>query len=270
MWLDQLQQDLRYALRSFARSPLFAFTAVLSLAVGIGADTAIFSVANSLLLRAPAGVAVLHGLVDISGSERGDGFGIKQVSFPDYLDIRERATTLEDICGYEPVAEPMSLAGAKGAERVFGHRVTANYFAVLGVGSAAGRLFDPRPREQSSAAQTVVLSYGFWTRRFNRDPSIIQQRISINGTPFTVVGVASPEFEGTSLVRTDILVPLSTTASPTSYLAQRHLGWALLRARLRPGVSLSQASAEVETIGELSCPFSSLSFGQIAGPSRWT
>jgi predicted permease len=249
MWFDQLQQDLRYALRSFTRSPLFAFTAVLSLAIGIGADTAIFSLANALLLRAPAGVAAPHRLADINGTERGDAFGIRQISFPDFIDIRERATTLEDICGSEPAAEPMSFAGAEGAERVFGHRVTTNYFAVLGVHSAAGRLFDTRATEQSSAEQSVVLSYGFWTRRFNRDPSIIQQTIWLNGRPVTVIGVASPEFEGTSLIRTDIWVPLSITPSPTSYLAQRHLGWALLRARLRPGVSLSQASAEVETIG---------------------
>ena len=251
MRFEQMQQDLRYALRSFARSPLFAFTAVLSLAVGIGADTAIFSVANSLLLRPPSGVTAPGRLVDISGTERGDGFGIKQVSFPDFLDVRDRATTLEDICGYDPVAEPMSLVGTEGAERVFGHRVTPNYFAVLGVGSAAGRLFDARPSGASSEQETVVLSYGFWTRRYNRDPSIIRQRISVNGKPSTIVGVASPEFEGTSLVRTDIWVPLSTTVSATSNLAERNLGWALLRARLRPGVSVSQASAEVETIGRL-------------------
>lgn len=143
----------------------------------------------------------------------------------------------------------MSLAGTDGAERIFGHRVTTNYFAVLGVRSAAGRLFDTRASEQSAAEQTLVLSHKFWTRRFNRDPSIIGQTVSVNSFHFIVVGVAAPEFKGTSLIAADIWVPLSTTSSPTSYLAQRSLGWGLLRGRLKPGVSVSQAAAEVDTIG---------------------
>lgn len=88
MWFDQLQQDLRYALRSFARSPVFALTAVLSLAVGIGADTAIFTIANSLLLRPPAGVTAPDRLVDISGTERDDAFGVNEISFPNFGDLR--------------------------------------------------------------------------------------------------------------------------------------------------------------------------------------
>jgi predicted permease len=249
MWFDYLQQDLRYALRSFARSPIFAFTAVLSLAVGIGADTAVFTIANSLLLRPPAGVTAPDRLVDISGIERDHAFGVNEISFPNFGDLRSRTITLDDICGYEPVSEPMSFAGADGAERIFGHRVTTNYFAVLGVGSAGGRLFDTRASEQSAAEQTVVLSHRFWTRRFNRDQSIFGQTVSLNSSQFTVVGVAAPAFEGTSLIATDIWVPLSTTSSPASYLAQRDLGWALLRGRLKPGVSVAQAAAEVDTIG---------------------
>ena len=220
MWFDDLHQDLRYALRSFARSPIFALTAVLSLAVGIGADTAVFTIANSLLLRPPAGVTAPERLVDISGIERDDRFGVNEISFLNFGDLRSRTTTLDDICGYEPVSEPMSLAGTDAAERIFGHRVTTNYFAVLGVGSAAGRLFDTRASEQSAAEQTVVLSHRFWTRRFNRDQSIIGQTVSLNSSQFTIVGVAAPEFEGTSLIATDIWVPLITTSS----LAQRDLG----------------------------------------------
>jgi predicted permease len=245
MWFDDLHQDLRYALRSFARSPIFVLTAVLSLAVGIGADTAIFTIANSLLLRPPAGVTAPERLVDISGIERDDRFGVNEISFLNFGDLRSRTTTLDDIYGYEPVSEPMSLAGTDAAERIFGHRVTTNYFAVLGVGSAAGRLFDTRASEQSAAEQTVVLSHRFWTRRFNRDQSIIGQTVSLNSSQFTIVGVAAPEFEGTSLIATDIWVPLITTSS----LAQRDLGWALLRGRLKPGVSVAQSAAEVETIG---------------------
>ena len=251
MWFDHLQQDVRYALRSCSRNSVLALTAVLSIAIGIGADTAIFSVANGLLLRPPAGVTAPEHLLDISGTERGQAFGINEISFANFVDLRDRTTTLEDICGYEPVAEPMSLAGPDGAERVFGHRVTTNYFVVLGVRSAAGRLFDTGASEHFAAEDNVVLSHRFWTRRFQGDASIIGRTISLNGAPFTVGGVAAPEFDGTSVVRTDVWVPLSTRTSPTSYLAQRDLGWALLRARVKPGVSLSQAIAETETIGRV-------------------
>jgi predicted permease len=247
MWLEQLRQDVRYALRSFARSPLFALTAVLSLAIGIGADTTVFTVANGLLLKPPAGVTEPDRLVDISGTEDDDAFGINQISFPNFADIRARATTLDDVYGYEPFAEPMSLAGADGAERIFGHRVTTSYFAVLGMGHAAGRLFDTR--EQAAAEHTVVLSHRFWTRRFNQNPAILGQTVSLNGSPFTVVGVAAPGFEGTSLIATDVWVPLATTASVGSFLEQRGLGWALVRARLKRGISVSQAAAELNGLG---------------------
>jgi predicted permease len=247
MWFEQLQQDVRYALRYFARSPLFALTAVLSLAIGIGADTTVFTVTNGLLLKPPAGVTEPNRLVDISGTEDDEAFGINQVSFPNFADIRERTTTLDDVYGYEPFAEPMSLAGADGAERIFGHRVTTSYFAVLGVRHAAGRLFDTR--EQAAAEQPVVLSHRFWTRRFNQNPAILGQTVSLNGSPFTVVGVASPGFEGTSLIATDMSVPLATTPSVASHLEQRGLGWVLVRGRLKRGISVSQAASELNGIG---------------------
>jgi putative ABC transport system permease protein len=248
MRLDHLRQDARYALRSFARSPLFTLTAVLSLAIGIGADTAVFSVANGLLLRPPSGVTAPDRLVDISGTE-GGAFGVEQVSFPNYLDIREQATTIADLYGYEPFAEPMSLTGPDGAERVFGHEVTTNYFAVLGVRAAAGRLFDADQNRRAEAEHTVVLSHRYWISRFSRDPAIIGRDIRLNSSLFTVVGVAAEEFTGTSLVATDLWMPLGTIVAPTSYLAQRGLGWALIRGRLKDGVTVAQASAELDTIG---------------------
>jgi predicted permease len=251
MWFEQARQDVRYALRSFAHSPLFTLTAVLSLAVGIGANTTVFSIANGLLLRPPAGITEPERLVDLSGTEHDDAFGINPISFPNFVDIRERSSTLEDSCAYEPFAEPMSLGGADGAERIFGHRVTTNYFAVLGVRPAAGRLFDTRVNDQPAAEQTVVLSYRFWTRRFNGDPAVVGRTVSVNSSAFTVVGVAAPGFEGTGVIATDVWLPLSTTSSPTSYLAQRSLGWALIRGRLKPGISVAQAAAEIETIGRV-------------------
>jgi predicted permease len=248
MWLEHLRQDARYASRSFARSPLFTLTAVLSLAIGIGADTAVFSVANALLLRSPSGVNEPDRLVDISVAE-GGSFGIDEVSLPNYLDIRLRASTIADVYGYAPFPEPMSVSVSDGAERVFGHKVTTNYFDVLGVGAAAGRLFDTDLGRRAEAEQTVVLSHRYWTTRFQGDPDIVGRPIGVNGSLFTVVGVADGNFAGTSLVATDLWTPLTTIATPDSYLAQRGLGWALLRGRLKPGLSVSEAAAEFQTIG---------------------
>ncbi|MGH9383404.1 MAG: ABC transporter permease [Vicinamibacterales bacterium] len=200
------------------------------------------------MLRPPSTVADPDRLVDISVSE-GRSFGVDQVSFPNYVDIRERATTIADLYGYEPFAEPMSLAGSDGAERIFGHKVTTSYFAVLGVRAAAGRFFDLDPDRRAEAEQTVVLSSRFWTSRFNGDPAIIGQDIRLNSSVVTVVGVAAEEFTGTSLVATDLWMPLGTIVTPTSNLAQRGLGWALVRGRLKPGVSVSEAAAEIDTIG---------------------
>jgi len=246
MWLDHLRQDTRYALRSSARSPLFALTAVLSIAIGIGADVAVFTVANALLLREPAGVADSDRLVDISATGD-DRFGINEISFPNYTDLRERATTLRDICGYEPTAQPMSLVGREGAERVFGHLVTPNYFSVLGVGAAAGRVFDSTA--PASETDAVVISHAFWTRRFNNDLSIVGTTVVLNNKPATIIGVAAEGFEGTSLIASDLWAPLARIPFEGSFLTRRDLGWALLRGRLQPGVSVAQAAAEVQTIG---------------------
>ena len=235
--------DVRYALRAFARSPLFAITAILSIAIGIGADTTVFSIANALLLRPLAGVTDPDRLVDISRTGR-ERFGVHEISFPNFLDIRQRATTLEDVYGYEAVAQPMSLAGTGGAQRIFGHTVTTNYFSVLGVRAAAGRLF-----ESADAETAVVISHSFWTRRFNRDPSVIGQTLQINSQPRMVVGVASDGFQGTSLLTTDMWIPVSLTPLPASFLTKRELFWGLVRGRLKPGVSTAQAAAEINALG---------------------
>jgi putative ABC transport system permease protein len=249
MWLDHLRRDARYAVRSFLRSPVFTVTAVLSLAIGIGADTAVFTVANGLLLRSPAGVVDPDRLVDISASTADGEYDIEQMSFPDFVDLRERATAFEDIYGYEAVATAMSLARSGGAERIYGHRVTTNFFQVLGVGAAAGRVFNPALTPSDSG--TVVLSHRFWLRQFDGDPSIIGQRITVNGQPRDVIGVAAREFRGTSLIATDVWVPIDETPSAGSPLLQRYAGWALARGRIKPGVSVAQAASEVEAIGHM-------------------
>jgi len=140
-WIEDLRRDLRHAGRLLARSPVFSLTAVLSLAIGIGATTTIFTVVNAVLLQPPAGVAEPDRLVDIGGTRLRNGFG--PISYPSYLDLRRRATTLSGAYAYSRFAQPMSLSAASdsGAETVSGSIVTANYFTVLGPAPAAGRLF---------------------------------------------------------------------------------------------------------------------------------
>ena len=246
-FLDQLTQDLGFAGRLLRRDPLLVIAAALSLAIGIGASTTVFTIANTLLLRGPEGMKDGDELVDISGRDEGGGFGIEEISFPNFLDVRERATTLADVCAYDVMAQPMSLVGdgaQAGAERVFGNTDTANYFGVLGVEPAIGRLFDP-----NEPSATVVLSHRFWSRRFNRDPQVIGRPVKVNGQAYTVAGVAGEAFHGTSLIATDVWLAVNMNPEPASFLARRELRWGVARGRLKPGVPASRAAAEVDAIG---------------------
>jgi putative ABC transport system permease protein len=146
---DSWLQDLRYAARLLRRNPLFALTAALSLAIGIGANTTIFTVANALLFRPPTGVVDARRLVDVGRSQNGRGFDNN--SYPNYLDVRARNTVFTDIYAYRFGAEPLSLGGRDGAERIYGEMVTTNYFTVLGARPAIGRLFAPADGDRPGA-----------------------------------------------------------------------------------------------------------------------
>jgi putative ABC transport system permease protein len=245
VWLDDARRDLGHAVRLLRRAPLFTLTAVLSLAIGIGANATIFSVANAVLFRTPAGVADPDRLVDIGTRTPGGGFG--NSSYPNYLDLRQWTTTLDSVYAYSLFPRAMSLgfSGGAGSERIFGTLVTGNYFAVLGVVPAAGTLF--RLDESDEQAAAVVLSHRFWTRRFNQDPSVVGRAVSLNGRPFTIVGVAADGFQGTGIREGDVWVPLRTFTS-TSSLTERASHWLLAGGRLKPGVPLAAAAAEADTI----------------------
>jgi putative ABC transport system permease protein len=248
---DAIVQDIRYALRVLRHSPLFTATAALSLAIGIGASTTIFSVANALLLRPLPGLTRAHRLVDIGRTQ--DGHGFDTVSFPNYRDLRERSTTIEDIYAYRVEPEPMSLSIDANAERVYGAVVTANYFTVLGVKPALGRLLQDAD-DGPDAPALVVLSYPMWTRRFASDRAIAGRTITINNHPFMVAGVAPQGFQGTTILKPDLWVPMSAMASAvprmdTQIFKQRISVWLAMGGRLKDGVSIRQADAEAKTIG---------------------
>jgi predicted permease len=250
--LDSWLQDIRYGARLLRRNPVFAATAALSLAIGVGANTTIFTIANALLFKPPAGVVEPDRLVDVGRSQNGHGFD--NGSYPNYLDIRTRNTVFSGIYATRFGAEPISLGGRDGAERIFGDMVTTNYFSVLGTRPHIGRLFAPEDGEQPGGTPLAVLSYPFWTRRFNGDPGVVGQTLQLNGRPFTVVGVAPEGFHGTTVLTGDLWVPINMVGelSPrrsASILTSRESVWLVMGARLKPGVSVRQAQAEITNIG---------------------
>jgi predicted permease len=251
VWFSDARRDLVHAARLLRRNPVLTITATLSLAIGIGANTTIFTVANALLLRPAAGVAEPSCLVDIGSSRGGVGFG--PISYPNYLDIRQRATTLDGVYAYSRFPQAMSVGGAGfSADSIFGSVVTVNYFTVLGAVPAAGRLFGAGDSDQPGASPVAVLSHGLWTRRFDKDPTIVGRTLRLNGHPFTVVGVAAEGFHGTGVRALDVWVPMGMVGTVTSRgtLTDRAARGFLIGGRLKPSVSIAQAAAEIDVIGQ--------------------
>ena len=249
---DSWLQDLRYAVRLLRRNPLFALTAVLSLAIGIGANTTIFTIANALLFKPPLGVADASRLVDVGRSQDGQGFD--NGSYSNYLDIRARNTVFSGMYAYRLGPEPMSLRGKDGAERIYGEMVSTNYFNVLGTPPHIGRLFTSDDSEQPAATPLAVLSHRFWMRRFNGDPAIVGQTLVLNGRPLTVIGVTPEGFHGTTVLTSDLWVPVNMVGElaprlPPAILTSRESAWLVMGARLKPGVTVGQAQAELANIG---------------------
>jgi predicted permease len=255
LWLSDARRDIMHAARLLHRNPVVTITATVSLAIGIGANTTVFTLANALLFQPPPGVVEPSRLVDIGRTRGGVGFGPS--SYPDYLDIGQRATALDNVYAYSRFPQAMSVGGAGNGVRpdsVFGNVVTVKYFTVLGAVPAVGRLFGAGDSDQPGASPVAVLSHLFWTRRFNKDPAIVGRTLTLNGHPFTVIGVASEAFYGTGIRALDVWVPMGMAAAVTSQgtatLTDRGARWLLIGGRLKRGVSISQATSEMEVIGQ--------------------
>jgi len=249
--VDSWLQDLCYAARLLRRNPVFTLTAAASLAIGIGANTTIFTVANALLFKTPVGVVEPGRLVDVGRTQ--DGSGFDNGSYANYLDIRARNTVFTGIYAYKMGAEPMSLGAADGAERIYGDLVSVNYFSILGTRRHIGRLFAPEDGDQPGTTPFAVLSHHFWLRRFNGDPTVVGRTLQLNGHPFTVIGVAPEGFHGTTVLTTDVWVPVTMVGELSarrsgSILTSREAVFLVMGARLKPGITIGQARADLAAI----------------------
>jgi predicted permease len=190
--LADLGRDLRYAARQLRRAPGFALTAILTLALGIGANVVVFGVLNAMILR-PLNVAAPDRLFQLAGQRHGDD----NESYPDYIDLKTRNSTFSDMATYRMGGVGFSSGGA--AQKSWLYEVSGNYFDMLGVQPQVGRFFHPSDEHGPNSAPYIVLSDAMWRTRFNADPRIVGTTVELNKHPFTILGVAPRSFNGTEL-----------------------------------------------------------------------
>ena len=234
--MDTLRHDIRYAIRTMLKSPGFTVVAALALALGIGANTAIFSVVNSVLLRPlpykdPGRLVHVHRMQ--APIERGP------ISRPDFFEWRDKQEVFSDIGAYH--YQVLNLTGRDQAERISGVRVTGNFFSLFDVPPAAGRYFSPSD-DQPGSSPVAVISFGLWQRRFGGQQSLIGQTITLNGDVYTVIGVAPARLQFPP--RIDVWKP----AILDEQKAPRGSNYLKVIARLKDGVSESQAEAQMNQI----------------------
>ena len=250
--LDALGQDVTFALRLLRKQPVLSAVATVSLAVGLGLNTALFTILDATLLRRLA-VERPEQIVDVYTSNAG-GYGWYASSYPDYLDLDRRARALTGLAGYVPVMAAVATDGESRARP--GEAATGNYFQVLGVPAALGRMLLPDDDRQG-ALPVVVISSAFWAAAYGRDPQAVGRALRIGGRPFTIVGVAPEPFAGMTapLLTAAFWVPISriddvqpvmmqsgSPAPGATRLESRGLRWMLLKGRLRDGETVASAA----------------------------
>jgi putative ABC transport system permease protein len=231
--------DIRYALREFQRAPAFTLTAVAVLAIGIGANTAVFSFISTLLLKSLT-IADSDRVVQLM--RRNQRFNLYCVGPSDLVAWGRLTQILEDVTGYSYVPDELNLNGGDAPEQISAEHVSRQYFHLFGARPAFGRFFTP-DEERSGAGRFVVLSYGLWQRRFGSDPTLIGKPIRLSGDPYTVLGVTSVGFQGDRSA--ELWLPLQADATRTDTVCSL---WGA--GRLKPGVTLGQAQAALKIAAE--------------------
>jgi len=257
-WEDDMIQDIRFALRLMIKNPGFTFIAVLTLALGIGVNTAILSIVNGFLIRPLSVESSDELIVPYWGSKKDAEVLGGSCSYANYIDLRDQNKSLTGLFAWQMQAAGISTDESSDdntrAELAWGEIVTSNYFDVLGVKPALGRGFLSEEDQTQNTHAVIVLSHKFWQQRFNSDRSILGKTVYLNGYPFTVIGVMSEGFKGVSFaVSQDFWVPLmmqSKFNGQTGWEADR--GWSNLglMGRLKSGVTMDQAEADLNLIAE--------------------
>jgi len=239
--------DLRLAVRGLRRSPLFAAIAILSLALGIGANTAIFTLIDQVLLRQlPVARPDEIVMVYQQASNMGSNMGMRMNSYPLYQDLQQKAEPFSEVLCRRLAA--VSLSVDNQTERVDAEMVSGNYFSMLSVKPAIGRVFSSRIDDQVHMGHpVVVISYTYWTNRFNRDPAVVGKNVRVNDYPMTIVSVSAPGFAGLDpaqapQIRIPILMkPAIMPDFGWLRFDDRRARWVQVFARLKPGYSLKMA-----------------------------
>ncbi len=241
--METLWQDLRYGARVLAKKPGFAFIAIVTLALGIGANTAIFSVVNGVLLKTLA-FPEPDRLVALF--ETSKETPVMAAAYPNYLDWRAEQTVFEDLAARMPAGGV--ITGGAEPQRVIGRWVTASFFSTLGVKPLVGRFFSEQ-EDQPGADRVMVLSYGLWQRLFGGDVDLIGKTIFYNSESWTVVGVTPQGFDfyGQANANNEFFIPLGRITNQ-EYMRDRHSHVVMVTGRMKAGVSLEQARAEMKAI----------------------
>ena len=256
VWLERLWQDVRYGCRTLAASPAFAVIAVLSLAFGIGANCAIFSFADALLLR-PLPVARPGEVVTVGSTTSIEAFGASSLrsSYRDYVDIRDRTTSFEGLAAFRYLTAGFAVDARTSPKLKLGMLLSGNLLTLMGVEPTIGRGFRADEDQVPGRDAVVVVGRRLWEEELGSDPAVLGRRVRINGNELTVIGVAPAEFTGLDqYVRSDFFVPLMMSprlvSDPKSgSLEARGVRNLTVKGRLRPGVTQAAAQAELTTIG---------------------
>ena len=247
-WLDTVVRDCRFALRMSRKNSGFTVVVVLTLALGIAANTTVLSWISATLLNPIPGVAHTSDLVTVARGDRSD-HPSPPFSYLDLRDLSERTHTFSGLLGYHE--DYMSLTGVAKPERIYGALTTANYFDLLGVRPILGRAFLPEEGTSRAGGAVIVIGYTVWQNHFAGDPQIVGKTIQINRHPYTVIGVAPRDFNGCKTgLRTDLWIPLSMDRDvwESDRPARRGSFWLNVLGKLRPGVTKNQAQAELNLL----------------------
>ena len=247
--MQTLWQDLRYGARMLLKKPGFTLIAIITLALGIGANTAIFSLVNTMFLR-PLPVEKPKQLVALNSVSLNGERNFPAFSIPNYRDLRDRNDVLAGLAAYR--IAPISLSNNGVNTRLWGYLATGNYFEMLGVKPALGRFFTPEDDKAPGAHPVAVVTHDCWQRRFAGDPNIVGKNVLVNGRSYTIIGVAAPGFYGAEIgYKTEMWFPMMMLAqieAGRDYLNDRGTWNFFVQGRLKPGVSVAQAEAALKNI----------------------